>query len=522
MTRPFPTVIMLTSAYERQAAENMADNNLQDLNIPKAVRTVLAKPLDRLPALITDRSLANSHGTLASLAEIALAPNAGVSVETITMPKKKFGHRPIVIPDVASRCLYVALVDSINKQLEPDSRSEGNWDIFEKFAEESPIDYIVDIDIAACYEFIDHEILHRELLMRTMDQGKADAIRSFLKRCSFNGRGLPQLSTPSDRLADLYLSVLERQLLRRKLPVVRYADDFRIRAESWEMANGVIEYAAEYARELGLILSSDKTVIMRAEAHRARAKNREILQKKYFDSAKSHLTLIQLVQRDYDDVEVVEIPPDDEKALKESMRRIIADWKASVAGRQPDMETSKTTELRRMLPLAITILQKDDRRIDPEIFTNLIFREPVRLERVCKYILNRMDSFSETEENWSLVRKIIEAGRIGPSGRIWLLHVAGRLPKGSSTDCNWVLRWAGEQCNDRHEMVRAEAAWVSAKFGALTDDMTVELLKTSTRISEHAIAAAMGRQGDLNASLKKSVVNAGTLNREAFSWGEQN
>lgn len=500
----------------------MANSILDNLNIPKAVKTVLGKPLDRLPALITDRSLVTSHETLARLAEIALAPDTGISVETITMPKKKFGHRPIVISDVASRCLYVALVDSIDKQLEPDSRGEGKWELFEEFAKDPSSEYIVDIDIAACYEFIDHDILHRELLMRTMDYGKADAISSFLKRCSFNGRGLPQLSTPSDRLADLYLSVLERQLLRHKLPVIRYADDFRIRVENWEMANGVIEYAAEYARELGLILSSDKTGIMRAEAHRGRARNRDILQKKYFDSAKSRLTLIQLVQRDYDDVEVVEIPPDDEKALTESMRRIIADWKASVAGRQPDMETYKTTELRRMLPLAITVLQKDNIRIEPEVFTNLVFREPVRLERVCKYLLSRMDSFSETEENWSLVRKIIEAGRIGPSGRIWLLHVAGKLPKGSSVDCDWVLTWAGGQCSDRHEMVRAEAAWVSAKFGALTDDMTVELLKTSTKISEHAIAAAMGRQGNLNASLRKSVVNAGFLNREAFAWGEQN
>ncbi|WP_159398158.1 reverse transcriptase domain-containing protein [Streptomyces violaceoruber] len=500
----------------------MAINDLNNLNIPQAVNTVLNRPLDRLPPLITDRSLANSKKTLASLAEIAILPGAEISVETITMPKKKFGHRPIVIPDVAARCLYVALVNSIEKQIEPDSRSEDNWRTFELFAEESPSEYVVEIDIAACYEFIDHKILHREILMRTMDHSKAEAIHSFLKRCSFNGRGLPQLSSPSDRLADLYLSVLERQLLRRKMPVARYADDFRIRADTWEMANTVIEYAAEYARELGLILSSDKTGIMRAEAHRARVKTRNTLEKKYFDSARARLTLIQLVQRDYDDPEFIEIPPDDEKALKESMRRIIADWKASIAGRQPDAETYKAAELRRMLPLALTVLQKDEFRIDSEVFTNLIFREPVRLERVCKYILNRMDSFSETEENWALLRKIIDSGRIGPWGRIWILHTAGRLPSGFSSDCSWVLGWAKEQCLDRHEMVRAEAAWVSAKFGALTDDMTVELIKESTTISEHAISAAMGRQGNLNASLQKSVTTAGVLNREAFSWGEQN
>ncbi|MEU9923799.1 reverse transcriptase domain-containing protein [Streptomyces griseoluteus] len=500
----------------------MTTTKSNDLNIPKAVKAVLARPLDRLPPLITDRSLASSQATLTSLAEIAMTPTSQISVETITMPKKKFGHRPIVIPDVAARCLYVALVDSIDKQLEPDSRGEGNWDAFEKFAEESPNEYVVDIDIASCYEFIDHEILRRELLMRTMDYDKADSIHSFLRRCSFNNRGLPQLSTPSDRLADLYLSVLERQLLRRKLPVIRYADDFRVRVDSWEMANAVIEHAAEFARELGLILSSDKTGIMRAKAHRARVKNRETLQKKYFESAKVRLTLIQLVQRDYDDVEIIEIPPDDEKALKESMRRIIMDWRLSITGRRPDMDNYKARELSRLLPLAITALQKDELRIDSKVFTNLIFREPIRLERVCKYILNRMDAFSEIDENWSLLRKIIETGRIGPWGRIWLLHVAGQLPREVSTDCDWVLEWASAQCGDRHEMVRAEAAWVASKFGTLTDDITVNILKDSTQISEHAIAAAIGRQGTLNASLVKSVVNAGPLNREAFSWGEQN
>uniref|UniRef100_A0AAU2VSH3 Reverse transcriptase domain-containing protein n=1 Tax=Streptomyces sp. NBC_00008 TaxID=2903610 RepID=A0AAU2VSH3_9ACTN len=497
-------------------------SDASSLNIPKAVRTVLGKPLDRLPALITDRSLANSQATLASLAEIALSPTSSITVETLTMPKKKFGHRPIVLPDIASRCLYVALVDSIDKQLEPDSRSEANWEYFEKFAEESSTEYVVDIDIAACYEFIDHQILHREILMRTMDYKKAEEIHSFLKRCSFNGRGLPQLSTPSDRLADLYLSVLERQLLRHKLPVTRYADDFRIQSESWEEANEVIEYAAEYARELGLILSSDKTGIMRAEAHRSRVKTRNALQKKYFDSARARLTLIQMVQRDYEDVEIVTIPPDDEKALKESMQRIIMDWRIAAMGRYPDAENYKSTELRRMLPLAITVLQKDPQRIDQTVFTNLVFREPIRLERVCKYILNRADTFSEIDENWSLIFEIIATGRIGPWSRIWLLHVAGKLTEGSSDEFQKVLNWAKTQCNDRHEVVRAEAAWVAAKFKILTDDMVVELLKESTGISEHSIAAAMGCQGNLNASLRKSVVNAGILNKEAFAWGEQN
>ncbi|WP_371593458.1 reverse transcriptase domain-containing protein [Streptomyces virginiae] len=508
--------------HERQAAEYLVVNDLQNMNIPKAVKAVLHTPLDRFPSLITDRSLANSQSALARLAEIAMIPTSEIPVETITMPKKKFGHRPITVPDVAARCLYVALVDSVDGHLEPDSRREGSWGAHEEFAKDSQSDYLVEIDIAACYEFIDHQILRRELLMRTMDYSKADAIHSFLKRCSFNGRGLPQLSAPSDRLADLYLSVLERQLLRHKLPVSRYADDFRVRADSWEMANEVIEYAAEYARELGLILSSDKTGIMRTDAYRARMQAQESLEKRYLDSAKAQLTLTMFVQRDYEDAIAVKIPPDDENALKASMRRVISDWKISIAGRQPGAETYKEAELRRLLPAAITVLQGDEERVDSEFFANLIFRDPVRLERVCKYMLGRLGDFSEAGENWTLLRKVIESGRIGPWARIWILHVAGMTPSSGTADCDWVLGWAKDQCADRHEIVRAEAAWVSAKFGKLTDDMTVDLLREATAVSEHAIAAAMGRQGNLNGSLVGAVVKSGVLSREAFAWGEQN
>ncbi|MEU0028786.1 reverse transcriptase domain-containing protein [Streptomyces sp. NPDC006335] len=491
-----------------------------DLNISKAVSKTLATPLDRLPSLITDRSLENSHEIVAGLAELASDPQAHIPVETITMPKKKFGQRPIVIPDISARSLFVALVDSITKDLEPDSRADGKWEAYEDFAKQSPSQYIVDIDIAACYEFIDHDILHRELLIRTMNAKKAEAIRSFLERCSFNNRGLPQLSWPSDRLADLYLSILERRLMRNKLEVLRYADDFRVRVDSWEAATEVIEYAAEYARDLGLILSSDKTGIFRVDRYKLRLDKERELQQKYLDHAKAKLTLVQLVGGDYD-VEFVEIPPAEEEALIASMHRIVDDWHRRTKLGSPDTEHHDEIALRKMIPYALTALQKD-RRIEAQVFTDLIYRDPLRLERVCKYVLSRMDGFDEVTENWSLLRSIVQAGKIGPWARIWLLHVAGKLPACETDDAKWILDWAQAQCKDRHEIVRAEAAWVSAKFGLLTDEMAMFLLKEATAITEHGIAASMGCQGTLNGSVVNSVISGRPMNRGAYEWGRQN
>jgi hypothetical protein len=490
-----------------------------ELNIKGAVAKALSTPLDRLPSLITDRSLADSHETVSALAELAADPHSAIPTETITMPKKKFGHRPIAIPDITARSLFVALVDSVQRDLEPDSRASGKWEAFEDFAKQSPSDYIVEIDIAACYEFIDHDILHRELLMRTMNARKAEAIRSFLQRSSFNGRGLPQLSSPSDRLADLYLSILERRLMRNKLEVLRYADDFRVRVDTWDAAYEVIEYAAEYARELGLILSSEKTGVFRVDNYRSRLQAERELQQKYLDHAKAKLTLVQLVGSDYDDVEVVEIPPAEEEALIASMHRIVDDWHGLTQWGKPDVESKDEATLRKMIPYALTALQKD-RRIRSQVLTDLIYREPLRLERVCKYVLSRLAGFDEADENWSLLRQIIQAGKVGPWARIWLLHVAGQLPATSSGEFRWVLRWAQEQCRDRHEIVRAEAAWVSAKFGTLTDDMAMFLLKEATAISEHGVAAAMGCQKTISTSIVRSVIDGRKLNKKAYEWGQ--
>ncbi|MFC8492432.1 reverse transcriptase domain-containing protein [Streptomyces sp. NPDC057235] len=459
---------------------------------------------------------------LARLANLAARPEAKISFETITMPKRKFGHRPVLITDTPARVLFAALVDSIDKDLEPDSRAEGAWEIHEKFAEESSSEYIVDIDIAACYEFIDHERLHEELLVRTMDVDKADAIGSFLTRCSFKGRGIPQLSSPSDRLADLYLSVLRRQLMRHALEVSRFADDFRVRADNWESATETIELAAEYARDLGLILSSDKTQITRTEKYKARVQAQKDLQELYFDSAKSSLTFIQMVSNRYEDERYVEIPPDDKRAFIASMQRIIHDWRMLVAGATPDSRTGSEVALQKILPIAISSLQ-GEARVEAQFFADLIYREPVRLEAVCKYILGRLGSFSETEENWSLLRKIVDTGRVGPWARIWLLHVAGQLEDPKSEDSAWVIDWVKKQCSDRHETVRAEAAWASAKFGGLTNEVAVALLKASTPLTQSGIAAAMGCQGGLNAALVKSVIQERVpINRESYEWGEAN
>jgi RNA-directed DNA polymerase len=310
--------------------------------------------------------------------------------------------------------------------------------------------------------------------------------------------------------------------MRRDLSVSRYADDFYIRVGTWPQAISTIEFAAEYARDLGLILSYEKTKVDRAETIKAKRDSRERTQRKYFDSEKERLTFYAIAGGGfYDDVELVKIEPSDADALKSSMRRVLDDWHRAArhAARTPEREQGEELALRRLVPLALTILQDEEPRIEDDILAALVSREPIRLERVCKYVLARAGRHSELDQNWETVRRLISAARMSPWARIWLLNVAGVLPNGQDRPA---LAWVADQMIDRHEVVRAEAAWASAKAKDLDKDEVVEVLRNASQLTQAGVVAAIAQQGDLSSNLVNSILSENPLLKKAYEWGQAN
>lgn len=509
---------------------------LQALNFGEAAAFCVESPLDRLPILISDRCLSSAKGSVVKWVRANFSGGFKIPSEVITMPKNKFGQRPIIVTSLPSRILYQALVSHLQEGMEPSSRGGEAWAQHESFAETSACEYIVEVDIAACYEFIDHERLRQELVARTLNAEVARSITDFLAECSPNDRGLPQLTAASDTLADLYLSIIQRRLMRQGLEVSRYADDFFIRVENWEKANETIEYAAEFARELGLILSYEKTRAIRASSFKKKAESQRELQKRYFDSEKERMTFLHMVGGDrYDDVSFVKILPNDAETLRASMWQVMASWYDHTEGvaAKPDIEIESESSLRRLVPLAISVLQEDQDRIDRKAFKRLISREPIRLDRVCKYILARANREGERNENWILVKELTETGRLSPWARIWLLYVVSELPAMESSAFRHVQKWVQTQLGDRHESVRVEAAWAAATFNNLSEGHVVELLRYATPVTQAGVSAAMGRKvavqatekgrsrsGDLSQAIVKSVISESSLLKESYEWGE--
>ncbi|MEW2223582.1 RNA-directed DNA polymerase [Streptomyces sp. NPDC007044] len=125
---------------------------------------------------------------------------------------------------------------------------------------DSPVKHVVKSDITAFYQYIDHDILARELLART---GKHEAIRSLmeiLQECQGRKFGIPQLLDASDVLSEAYADIIERDLLRQGFPTWRFNDDFRIACESYEHALDAIEALDRSSRSVGLTLGEHKTV----------------------------------------------------------------------------------------------------------------------------------------------------------------------------------------------------------------------------------------------------------------------
>nr|WSY51778.1 reverse transcriptase domain-containing protein [Streptomyces sp. NBC_00886] len=507
---------------------------MQKLDLSGAANYCLSTPMDRLPLLITDRCLTDAKETIVKWTNAHFSGGVHIPKEIITMPKSRFGQRPVILSSLPSRILYHALVAGIASTLEADSRGGEAWVQHEAFAEESPSEYIVQVDIAACYEFIDHERLRQELVTRILDADYAKTITDYLEECSTNRRGLPQLTAASDKLADLYLSIIQRQLMRQGLEVSRYADDFIIRVGSWERANETIEYAAEYARNLGLILSYEKTRAARTLFYKKKAESQRELQKRYFDSEKERMTFFHVAGGGrYGDVSLGEVLPSDVEALKSSMWRVVFDWqnKSGDARANPDIEVHSESSLRQLLPLAISVLQDEHKRIANSVLTNLVTTEPIRLERVCRYALGRIARPAEAEDNWKLIQALTGSGRLSPWGRIWLLYVISELPPVEVPSFDQTQRWVQRQLSDRHETVRVQAAWAAATFKQLKDDQVYELFRSATPITLPGIAAAMGkkagvlkaenRQGGLSKALISSAISESTLNKAAYEWGEK-
>ncbi|MEU7795568.1 RNA-directed DNA polymerase [Micromonospora tulbaghiae] len=200
------------------------------------------------------------------------SPNApGVVINA-----RKFGHgiRPVPIIGIAERIAYRALAKAATKGIEFPLRSPEEYREFVHAPityafehvkgrrvrlGEARIKYVVEADITAFYQYVDHELLKQELQMQTGEIDAANKLVELLGEINDKSFGIPQLLDPSDWLSEAYIRIVERNLVRKGLMVWRFNDDFRIGCMDYRQALWSLEQLAHAAREVGLVVGDHKT-----------------------------------------------------------------------------------------------------------------------------------------------------------------------------------------------------------------------------------------------------------------------
>jgi|GEM_PF-2129003 len=208
-----------------------------------------------------------------------LCLEAGVANAPSVVSRARKPHqqtRPVPVVGISQRIAYRALCDQVLASRTSADRSSEAYQEFiagpiRAAFEGKPVmrlsdtntQYVVESDITAFYEYIDHSRLLDEIQLRTSTVELPRHLVRLLTEVQGRPFGLPQLLDPSDELSEVYARIVERELRRRGIDVWRYNDDFRLTAGTYEEAQAHVEALAHEASAVGLVLNERKTRIIK-------------------------------------------------------------------------------------------------------------------------------------------------------------------------------------------------------------------------------------------------------------------
>lgn len=204
-------------------------------------------------------------------------------VRRVTIPKGQGQFRTLGIPTVLDRLIQQAIAQALTPQYEAifSDCSYGfrprrsAHDAIKKMQEESHVKgskcHVVDCDLKAFFDTVDHQKLMAKLRERIADPRVLKLILKYLKAGAISSegsfedteKGVPQGGPLSPLLANILLDELDCELEKRGHSFVRYADDFVILCGSPRAGQRILTSIRKYlGKTLKLIVNETKSKVV--------------------------------------------------------------------------------------------------------------------------------------------------------------------------------------------------------------------------------------------------------------------
>ena len=204
-------------------------------------------------------------------------------VRRVTIDKPDGGKRQLGIPNVLDRLIQQAILQVLTPVLDPGFSESSHGFRPRRSAHRAAKQvqqtirqgnrFVVDMDLSKFFDRVQHDVLMSRIRRKVSDKRLLKLIGRYLRAgvmvegvLQTSTEGTPQGGPLSPLLANILLDDLDKELERRGLPFVRYADDFVIFTRSLRSAQRVFASVSRYlTRHLHLVVNQEKSQVVESD-----------------------------------------------------------------------------------------------------------------------------------------------------------------------------------------------------------------------------------------------------------------